>query len=368
MHVLETRGLPLPEIVVVDPDEVSKIRRTGLPYVVKPTPKFSDEKILKSLLFGVLQKMFPYVIFDRTFGNNVELVAPVHSGLVLPETMRTGGSCGNAEDSEYWIEEEQELVDRDGYRYTVDDSMHDPDDPQEYGTVSVEKLWADGAFQVDVSQLMDAGLLPKFLMDIGEAIRHNLKSYTWLDCWNRKLGLDIGEFNMTDERPNLIVLDISGSIPRGVAYTMVGLIDTLRQQANADLIVNSGSSQWWPKEEPIDLHEINAIIGGCNEARQFYQILDEHVLGKKWGNVIGFGDEDAPMNKVINSQISERYGKGRAIQLPEEWKWDQTEIGNVLGYHTRKRDMPGYLLWTRDCKTEQEQIMGCSWVRQVKRR
>lgn len=364
MHVLETRGLPLPEIVVVEPHEVDKIRRSGLPYIVRPG-KMKDERILKCLLYGIISKMFPYLKFDASFRGNVELVAPKQTLELFDGYDRIGGSQGDAANSSYWIGEERELGGYNDYRYTVDDEAHDPDEPYEYGTLDMETLWQDGAFQVDTSQLMDAGLLPKFLMDIGEAIRVNLTNYTWLDCWNRKIGADLGEFQLTDERPNLMVLDISGSIPRGVAYTMVGLIDTLRTQANADLIVNSGSSQWWPKEEPIDLDKINAIIGGCNEARQFYQILKEHVLGKKWGNVIGFGDDDSPINKM---RWHAREYPDSAQLLPEEWQLQQTEIGHVIGYHTRFRKMPGYLLWTRDCKTDEEEIAGCSWVKQIKQR
>lgn len=357
MHVLETRGLPLPEIVVVDPDEVAKIRRSGLPYVVRQK-KWSDEKILKSLLYGVISKMFPYLRLNADYCQPVYLVAP-QNVLTLDGYERIGGSEGHPDDTERLIDEQGTIVERNDYRYTSAQLEEYDADPFDYDTVSLEKRWQEGAFQVDVTELMDAGLLPKFLQDIGEAIRANLSSYMWIDCWNRKLNADIGEFRMVEERPNLIVLDISGSIPAGIAYTMIGLIDTLRSQCNADLIVNSGSSQWWPKEEDIDLNKINAIIGGCNEARQFYKILEEHVIGKKWGNVIGFGDDDAPHLKARWHNQSE------CVLDADMFKG--TEIGNVVGYHTTRKAMPGYLLWTRDCKVDHEELGGCGWAKQVRR-
>jgi hypothetical protein len=123
--------------------------------------------------------------------------------------------------------------------------------------------------------------------------------------------------------------------------------------------VNSGQSQWWPHDEPIDLNKINAIIGGCNEARQFYRILEEHVLGKKWGNVIGFGDWDSPVrgSKLRPGDV-----------VPDKAKFAATEIGNVIGYHTSSsRDLPGYLCWVKDCQTDATEVRPQSWVRQIRR-
>lgn len=360
MHVLNTYGLPIGEIVVIEADEdPSRVIGAGLPYVRRPG-KMKDDAILKALLYPIIVSRFPYLIMKKP--QSVHLVAPVVVHGELDESVRIGGSYGDSAGTEDMMEfEGGEIFSRDSYRYSLggmplDEDLED-DEAMEYKQVSLERLEKSGYLTVDTAELMDAGLLPKFLQDIGESIRANLSSYAWNDCFNRKLGAFIGEYQLQDERPNLMVLDISGSIPRGVAYTMVGLIDTLRTQANADLIVNSGSSQWWPHDQAIDVDEINKIIGGCNEAVQFKQILLDHVLGRKWGNVIGFGDWDAP----------DRKGGWRDEEPPAEL-FANTEVGNVVSYHTSSPTaIAGYLKWVLDCKHGELTCKPCSWVKQLKR-
>lgn len=361
MHVLDTKGLPLGEIVVIDQGEpVDAVRRAGIPYIIRPG-KMKDDKILKTLLFGVITKRFPW-LYIKPSKQNVELFAPVIVHGEEEESFREGGSVGASRIVALKaLEEGGEIYSRDSYRYSGGNAADGEVDesPEPYGTVDLTELEDAGYLTVDTAELMDAGLLPTFLQDIGESIRTNLSNYCWADRWNRKLGAYLGEYELVEERPNLIVLDISGSIPSGVAYTMVGLIETLRAQANADLIVNSGQSQWWPHDQPIDLNEINAIIGGCNEARQFYRILEEHVLGKKWGNIIGFGDWDSPVrgSKLRPGDV-----------IPDQAKFASTEIGNVVGYHTcSSNELPGYLCWVKDCQTGDTEVKPKSWVKQIRR-
>lgn len=363
MHVLDRRGLPLPEIVVIEKDsEIEAVKEAGLPYVVRPG-HMSDETILKTLLFGILTKMFPWVKWGSLSSSAKQIVLEAPKKVFMPyeddQLLRAGGGDNHFSRLASEIEEQDVMVDvGDRYRESYGEGFEDPDDFEEYGQISMETLYDDGALTINAQELMDAGLLPKWLMDIGESIRANLSSYYYNDCWNRKLGAYLGEYSMNEERPNLIVLDVSGSIPAGISYTMVGLIQTLCAQNNADLIINSGVSQWWPHNEPLDIDKISNIIGGCNEARMFYRILEEHVLGKKWGNVIGFGDMDAPINhvsRIINDIV------------PSKDLFARTEIGCAIGYHTGRYELPGYLRWVEDCNTQEIKKMGSDWCKQVRR-
>lgn len=366
MHILNTMGLPIGEIVVVEQgDDIARIRKAGLPYVVRPA-RMSDEKILKALLYTIIAKRFPWL---KVNGKNdkVVLEAPKIVHGEEAEAHREGGSEGASyAQHEKAGDEGDEVYSRDAYRYS--DGGESVDGPAEYldsipyEQVDLSDLEAGGLLTVDTAELMDAGLLPKFLQDIGDSIRANLSSYTWVDKWNRKLGAYLGEYEMTDERPNLIVLDVSGSIPAGVSHTMVGLISTLREQANADLIVNSGSSQWWPHDQPIDLDKIERIVGGCNEARQFMRILHEHVLGRKWGNVIGFGDWDAPHRGHKWTVVDD-------VDKDLEALYKSTDIGHVISYHTTSDvETAGYINWTQQCNVEEgTEHKSKSWVKAMRR-
>lgn len=362
MHILNTFGLPLPEIVVVKTaEEIERVRSAGLPYIVQPG-KMGDEAIVKALLWPIIADRFPYVKLANP-KHDVELVMPDVVRLGLGECVREGGSFGNGEANEFaMVSEGDMVVNRGDYRYSTGNVVDGVEHEDSYRPVDLLKMQERGYLTVDTTELLDAGLLPKFLMDIGESIRANLSSYQWNDCWNRKLGAMLGEYTMVDERPNLIVLDISGSIPRGVSYTMVQLIETLREQANADLIVNSGSSQWWPHDEPIDLDEIEKILGGGNEATQFYRILDEHVLGRKWGTLIGFGDCDAP---AYGWKFQKAKDNG---VVPADDKFASTEFGKVISYHVSSDvQLAGYISWAKLCKFDEIENKPASWVKFLRR-
>ena len=363
MHVLDRKGLPIPEILVLDDrSEVMLAKEYGLPFVVKPNSRTSDESIIKSLMYGIVQSMFPWVNIGK---RNEKIVLEEFDRVdyEFAETLREGGGSNHGlatgdDDSDL----SEELPDTHGaYRESLG-GEYDSEEGCPIDEVSLEDMWKDGKIQVDAAQLMDAGLLPKILMDIGEAIRSNVSSYAWEDGYNRKLGTFDGEYQLREERPNLIVLDVSGSIPRGVSFTMIQLIETLRAQANADLIINSGTSQWWPANEPIDIDKVAAIVGGCNEATQFCQILDDHVLGRKWGTVIGFGDWDS-------HYMQKWEGVGdKPFNLISPDKIAATEIGKVLSYHTCSSDkIAGYIRWTEKCKVDEFQFQPDSWCKRIRR-
>lgn len=364
MHVLDRKGLPIPEILVLDDrSEVMIAKEYGLPFVVKPNARTSDASIIKSLMYGIVQSMFPWVNIGK---RNEKIVLEEFDRVdyEMTETLREGGGSNHGlatDDNDSDLTEE--LPDTHGvYRESLG-GEYDSEEGCPIDEVRLEDMWKDGKIQVDAAQLMDAGLLPKILMDIGESIRSNVSSYAWEDGYNRKLGTFDGEYQLREERPNLIVLDVSGSIPRGVSFTMIQLIETLRAQANADLIINSGVSQWWPAGEPIDIDRVAAIVGGCNEAKQFCQILDDHVLGRKWGTVIGFGDWDShympKWEGVSNDKPFEQIGKDKIAA---------TEIGKVLSYHTCSSDkIAGYIRWTEKCKVDEFQFQPDSWCKKIRR-
>jgi hypothetical protein len=140
---------------------------------------------------------------------------------------------------------------------------------------------------------------------------------------------------------------------------MIALIDTLRHKANADLIITSGVSKWFEHDTELpNQKQLKSLIGGCNECVQFYKILKEHVLGKHWGNVIIFGDQDAPEDPRFK-----RY-KDSWLKVND---YQGTKIDRVMAFHTYENIIPGYGLWTECASNKPEVITNSKWVREMRR-
>ena len=88
---------------------------------------------------------------------------------------------------------------------------------------------------VDITVLEDLDILPKWFGNITSVIQENLSDLYWQDGYTKKLGMMTGSYTGTDQARNLIIIDISGSIPRGISDTMIAFADPLRGRCNTDL-------------------------------------------------------------------------------------------------------------------------------------
>lgn len=355
MYLLKIGSIPLPKLYVVESGskEAAKCRDLGVPYIIKPKG-WSDEKLVKAVLYHTLVRKFPHIqwrkFLDIGYGSlQVNYPQKIHvesMPRINPGIDTCGFSDGNMDVS-------------DDYRST--DGGLDPSDEADEKTFekcSIDRYIGDIGFYVNAEELQALHLLPKFMDDIAAAIKSNIADTIWMDGYNKKLGAPIGYYQGSNEAPNLIVLDTSGSIPSGVASTMVSLIETLRNQANADLIITSGRSLYWKAHDPLPSPDkLSYYIGGCNECRQFYSILKKHVLGKHWGNVIVFGDNDAP-----NDRRFEKYSSSWL----DESDYRSTRIDRIMAFHTYSKRMPGYGLWAETAAPKAEVVYNNDWVKYMK--
>lgn len=337
MHQLKIGQVPLPTIYVVQKkDEIEAARRHGIPYIVKPRG-WSDDKLVKAVLFKTLRDKFPHIDWVKALhitassASNVEVVVPVSSAY----------RCTDGEDPFDLPPDESMQVTEDG-GYRPSDGGFDGDNPDledpGFDHLTIDEFIGDTLYQVSIEELQALRCLPVFLDDIADAIRQNLIGTEWMAGWNKKLACDMGRYQLGQQARNLIIVDVSGSIPSGVAGTMVTLCETMRSQCDADLIITGNRSWWYPNGEPLPSPDrLRATIGGCNECKQFYKILREHVIGRHWGNVIVFGDQDAPEDS--------RFARHKETWLKPEDAGHNTQIDNLLAFHTYRDAVPGYGLW-----------------------
>ncbi len=348
MYQLKIGTLPLPKLYVCEGRaEANKARELGIPYIIKPR-SWDDDKLVKAVLYKTLINLFPAIKWKEVFGFSPSAANAVKVHVAAEHRDNPGfDTCG-------WSSPDMEVTDDGDYRSTG--GGLDPDDKFEdvYTTTSIDDYIGDLGYAVNIEELQALKILPVFMDDIAKAIKTNLHNTAWCDGYNKKLGVPLGYWQGSQEAPNLIILDVSGSIPSGVASTMVSLIDTLRHQANADLIITSGRSVYYKAGDELpDPDRLSYLIGGCNECRQFYDILRKNIFGKHWGNVIVFGDQDAPEDR--------RFMKHKDCWIKGS-EMSSTRIDRIMAFHTYERKIPGYGLWAEKAAPNAEIIYNTAWV------
>lgn len=327
LEKLTISGVTLPKIYIAKTStDIQEAQRHGLPYIVWKKKK---QDLIKIIMRPILEKLFPDVLWDKVLGPKERF----RTEIMLVD----GGECSAITEHgehEYAISGNEVADIATDYRM-FSGGYENKEDEIHYEKQSLETYVGDISSSVNIEVLQKLQLLPKFMGDIVDCIKVNLCNVKWREGYNKKLGAAIGTFGSTKELPNLIILDVSGSIPRGISSTMIALIDTLRHQVKADLIITSDISRYYPYGSELPSpKKLRDKFGYGNEATQFYEILSKYVVGKEWGHVISFGDNDSP------SFFSNNYDKQPYLS--------GTMIHKVHHYHTYRKERTGYALWCSD--------------------
>ena len=345
MYRLKIGSIPIPPIYICENKEESFLAETkGVPYLVK-TEEMSENLIIKLVLYQTLKKMFPDIKWDKY----LKIDNKFHEvNIMVP-----GNSCAHKSGSD---KGNFTYVD-----YSDDQRIFDGSVGEDYGERPLEKYVGDLSAYVKIEELQSLNLLPSFLSDITDSIRRNVYgSRIWSEGYNKKLDASVGNFNQEYEAPNLIILDISGSIPRGVSATMLTLIHTLRERAHADLIITGSTSYYWKYSDNLpDPQKLRNMIGYGNESFMFHDILRDYIIGKEWGNVIVFGDNDSP-------QTLERNYLNRIGDINYQNMFAGTKVNNVMFYHTRIKQKTGYGKWIFEIDPDTPFTVNCSWCKFMK--
>jgi len=374
MHQLKIGSIPLPKIYVCEQKEAKECRRLGVPFIIKPKT-WSDEKLIIAVLWRTLHKKFPNIDWIKVLKvsntyqfRHLQVNYPVQPEVEVVSSQYRDNpgydTCGFS-DSAMQVTEDNE------YRMTgggldPDDKL-DFDDEARWEKQTIDDYIGDLSYQVNIDELQTLKLLPKFLDDITNAIKINLMNTAWCDGYNKKLGCNLGRWDGVEQAPNLIILDTSGSIPSGIASTMITLIDTLRHQANADLIITSRRSEYWAANTELpDPDKLSYLIGGCNERVQFYAILRKHIFGKHWGNVIIFGDNDAPDSRRLDTHVAIYSANRDPDYKIKDNELQSTKIDRIMAFHTYQKKIPGYGLWAKKAAPKAEVVINTDWAGTMK--
>lgn len=366
-------GIQFPRLYIAENNEdVQLARANGVPYI---RWRHGQEQLIRQLLRPTLEKMFPGIAWNKVLGKK----KPVRSDVVIVSGRESDVDAGVAE-----YDCANMLTAQYAYDHLVDELDHDSSEANEDGEfvrtvdvaedrrdcisdnsdlgylgftedhLKIEDYIGDLSSYVDIDALQKLGLLPKFVGDVTDCIKHNLsQSMRWTEGYTKKLDMVLGKFRSKPELPNLLIIDISWSIPDGIAATMITLADTLRSQCNADLIITSRRSGYYPAGAELPKPQtLRDYYGRSNESAEFCAILDKYIAGREWGHVISFGDYDNPGN------IWER-----------NVNMTGTKVHAVHHYHTNKylgRDhWTGYARWVNECCPDAEMFFDTDWCKVI---
>lgn len=218
--------------------------------------------------------------------------------------------------------------------------------------VSVEKIDSkifskfvkDSTCIVDIEKLKSLNVFPIWLDNIEEAISTNINNFAVFDSnmYNKKLEGMYGSIQLRPPSKNLIIIDISGSIPKAVSTTCLTLSKNLAETFYADLLITGSKSTLYDYAELhlLDVNNVYSENGTDNDQAVFKKLLsgDKRV----YKTVIAFGDGHHPGNTWRNeynrrtSYISDEDGK----------KLCTWEVEDIISFHTsRHNELAGYARW-----------------------
>lgn len=150
-------------------------------------------------------------------------------------------------------------------------------------------------YLVDFDRLSELKILPVWLEDLKASIETNIIDEVMFDPtgFNKQLGMNIGAAGLKHNLKNLLILDISSSMPKAVVLTITNLAKLMSKKFYADVILTGRRSYLIDYEEVPNTDIVGAVssYGGGNEGDMYKEIVKQ---SKEYGTVISFGDNDCP--------------------------------------------------------------------------
>lgn len=311
-------GIELPRLYIAENQADIKLAMDkGIPFIRWTK---GQDALIRMLLRPLLEQMFPHIMWNKVLGNKRRFRTEVEIYERADEEFE-GTLATEAElEGEEWVprdslveDDEPLFVDEDGNLTELSCSttgqrtfLTGGHEMPTIHKLDIETYVGDMSSYVDLEILQRLRLMPAFIGDILECVKLNVGSgMYWNEGYNKRLGLPVGRYNSSPQLPNLIILDVSGSIPRGISATMISLVDTLRTQLSADLIITSSNSRFYPMGSKLpDPQTIRDKFGYGNESHDFFGILNKEIRGRHYGHVFSFGDYDTPDYRYFHADVS----------------------------------------------------------------
>ena len=317
--------------------DVKRCEKYGVPFI-KTTA--SKDELVKLIILPYLMSKFPGIRWK-------ELLSPSRRQV----TVMTPDA--HVECSEAHAVPDDGVSDV-GYRTRTFKGSHDA---LEFRQVNITDYFSNLDAVVDVAKLYELKMMPQFLDSIVGAVLMRDDDNHWEEGYNKKLGLYSGKTSWDVQGRNLLIIDVSASIPRSVSSAMLALADSLREQMKADLIITAGRSEYYPYGSELPSpQELRDKMPLGNESCMFNEILRNNVYGYAWDNVICFGDGDTPAyaSEMRLSGAGTKIGKLYAFWRKASWHPEEFDDWMI----------PGYCKWAYEL-CDPELVWDNTWVKDL---
>lgn len=375
---LQLDGIKLPTLYIAENRADTELAMSkGIPFI---RWNRGQDELIKILLRPVLERMFPHILWNKVLGprrrfrtiveryetgddmptDEVTRMDDTDSELLDPYDRWEPGQCPVEGDfGDTYEDEDGTLMELS--TSTTGERLFRPDEGS-YDLVVEHKIplseyAGDLSSCVNIEVLQRLRLMPAFIGDILDCIKINVgNGMHWREGYNKRRGLPVGRFDSAGQLPNLVILDVSGSIPRGISATMIALIDTLRTELSADLIITSSHSRFYPMGSELpDPQRIRDMFGYGNEAADFFGILTNDIRGKHYGHVFSFGDNDTPDYFTWGIE-------------KDSYCLEGTVVEHVHHYHTWDANTrTGYAKWCHKLARQPVASYDTSWCKVIER-
>jgi len=237
------------------------------------------------------------------------------------------------------------------------DELGELDELTSFGddTDKFKKYIKDSTAYVDIEKLKHLNVFPIWLDSIEKAVHTNIHNYAVFNnnMYNKKLEGMYGSIDLVTPNKNLIIIDISGSIPKAVSSTCLALAKNLAETFFADLLITGSKSTLYAYEHlgDLDIHTIYSENGMDNDQVYFRKIVTADERSYK--TAIVFGDNHSPCDRWSNKYNK----KAKYISREDGQKMCKWKIEKLISFHTsnRKEDdkhIAGYADWFLPEETE----------------
>lgn len=213
----------------------------------------------------------------------------------------------------------------------------------------------DSVAYVDIDKLKKLNVFPVWLDTIETAVHTNIHNFAVFNnnMYNKKLEGMFGSLDLVSPNKNLIIIDISGSIPKAVSSTCLTLSKSLAETFYADLMITGSKSTLYAYE---CLHELNIETiyeenGMDNDQAHFRKLVTSDK--KHYKTAIVFGDNHSPSYPWSN----EFNRDNKSISREDGQKMCEWSIDKLISFHTQKdngreRQIAGYADWFQPKETQ----------------